>query len=235
LTMTGRRVVVADDDALLREGIASLLSGAGYEVVAEAADGPTLTERVRVTVPDVVITDIRMPPTQTWEGLDAARTIRAEFPDIAVLLLSAHIELDTAVEILESGDGVGYLLKSRIAKASELLEAVARVADGGSVIDPALVREVLGARRRTDRLAELTPREREVLESMAEGRSNSGIAAALWVTEGAVEKHVKHILAKLDLPLEGTAHRRVLAVLTFLEAGKPPAAPRSPSCRAPPC
>jgi DNA-binding NarL/FixJ family response regulator len=159
-----------------------------------------------------------MPPTQTWEGLDVAREIRAEFPNVAILLLSAHVEVDTAIDLLESGDGVGYLLKSRVAKASDLLEAVERVAEGGSVIDAALVREVLGARRRTDPLAELTPREREVLTLMAEGRSNSGIAGALWVSEGAVEKHVRHILAKLDLPIEGHDHRRVLAVLTFLEA-----------------
>jgi DNA-binding NarL/FixJ family response regulator len=216
--MTGRRVVVADDDALLREGIVSLLTGAGHDVVAQAGDAPTLREVVRETVPDVVIADIRMPPTQTWEGLDVAREIRAEFPNVAILLLSAHIEVDTAIDLLESGDGVGYLLKSRVAKASDLLEAVERVAEGGSVIDAALVREVLGARHRTDRLAELTPREREVLTLMAEGRSNSGIAGALWISDGAVEKHVRHILAKLDLPIEGHDHRRVLAVLTFLEA-----------------
>jgi DNA-binding NarL/FixJ family response regulator len=177
--MADRRVVVADDDALLREGIASLLNAAGHDV---------------------------------------AREIRAEFPQIAILLLSAHIEVDTAIELLEGGDGLGYLLKSRIAKATDLLDAVERVSDGGSVIDPALVREVLGARHRTDRLAELTPREREVLALMAEGRSNSGIAQLLWVTEGAVEKHVRHILSKLDLPGESHDHRRVLAVLTFLEA-----------------
>ena len=216
--MTGRRVVVADDDALLREGIVSLLTGAGHDVVAQADDAPTLRNAVRVTVPEVVIADIRMPPTQTWEGLDVAREIRAEFPQVAILLLSAHIEVDTAIDLLESGDGVGYLLKSRVAKASDLLDAVERVADGGSVIDAALVREVLGARHRTDRLAELTPREREVLTLMAEGQSNSGIAGALYITNGAVEKHVRHILAKLDLPVESHAHRRVLAVLTFLEA-----------------
>jgi DNA-binding NarL/FixJ family response regulator len=216
--MTGRRVVVADDDALLREGIVSLLSAAGHEVVAQAADAPTLRDAVRATAPEVVIADIRMPPTQTWEGLEVAREIRAEFPKVAILLLSAHIEVDTAIDLLESGDGIGYLLKSRVARAADLLEAVERVAEGGSVIDAALVREVLGVRHRTDRLAELTPREREVLTLMAEGRSNSGIAGALWVSEGAVEKHVKHILAKLDLPLENHDHRRVLAVLTFLEA-----------------
>jgi DNA-binding NarL/FixJ family response regulator len=216
--MANRRVVVADDDALLREGIVSMLTLAGHDVVAQAADGPTLRDAVRETVPDVVIADIRMPPTQTWEGLDVAREIRAEFPHIAILLLSAHVEVDTAIDLLESGDGIGYLLKSRVAKGSDLLDAVERVGDGGSVIDAALVREMFGARRRTDRLAELTPREREVLALMAEGRSNGGIAKELVITEGAVEKHVRHILAKLDLPSESYDHRRVLAVLTFLEA-----------------
>ncbi len=210
--------MVADDDALLREGIVSLLTAAGHDVVAQADDAATLRDAVRETVPEVVIADIRMPPTQTWEGLDVAREIRSEFPEIAILLLSAHVEVDTAIDLLESGDGIGYLLKSRVAKATDLLEAVERISDGGSVIDAALVREMLGARHRTDRLAELTPREREVLALMAEGRSNSGIAHTLWVTEGAVEKHVRHILAKLNLASESHDHRRVLAVLTFLEA-----------------
>jgi serine/threonine-protein kinase PknK len=216
--MADRRVVVADDDALLREGIASLLTDADYDVVAQADDAPTLRDAVHKNVPDVVITDIRMPPTQTWEGLDAAREIRAEFPQISILLLSAHVEVDTAIEVLESGDGIGYLLKSRIGKVSELLDAVQRISDGGTVIDTTLVREMLAARHKTDRLVGLTPREREVLALMAEGRSNSGIASALWVTEGAVEKHVRHILAKLELPGDSHDHRRVLAVLTFLEA-----------------
>ena len=176
---------MADDDALLREGIVSLLVGAGHDVVAEADDAPTLRDAVRLTTPDVVIADIRMPPTHTWEGLDVAREIRAQFPGVAILLLSAHIELDTAVDLLESGDAVGYLLKSRIAKAADLLDAIDRVAEGGSVIDPALVREVLGARHKSDRLSELTPREREVLTLMAEGRSvgspsRFASARALW-------------------------------------------------------
>jgi serine/threonine-protein kinase PknK len=216
--MVERRVVVADDDALLREGIVSLLTAAGHNVVAQADDAATLRQAVRSTVPDVVITDIRMPPTQTWEGLDVAREIRSEFPEIAILLLSAHVEVDTAIDLLQSGDGIGYLLKSRVAKASDLLEGVERICDGGSVIDAALVREMLGARHRTDRLADLTPREHEVLALMAEGRSNSGIARTLWISEGAVEKHVRHILAKLNLTSESRDHRRVLAVLTFLEA-----------------
>src|SRR5579862_5000437 len=200
--MVGRRVVVADDDALLREGIVSLLTSAGHQVVAQADDGATLMTAVHENIPDIVIADIRMPPTQTWEGLDAAREIRSDFPKIGILLLSAHVEVDTAIDLLQSGDGIGYLLKSRVAKAADLLEAVERISDGGSVIDAALVREMLGARHRTDRLAVLTPREREVLALMAEGRSNSGIANTLWVSDGAVEKHVKHILAKLNLASE---------------------------------
>jgi serine/threonine-protein kinase PknK len=169
-------------------------------------------------VPDVVVADIRMPPTQTWEGLDAARLIRSELPQVGILLLSAHTEVETAIDLIGSGDGIGYLLKSRVAKADDLLDAVERVAAGGSVIDPGLISEMLGARRRIDPLAELTPREREVLALMAEGRSNSGIAQSLWITEGAVEKHVKHILAKLDLSVESQDHRRVLAVLAYLDA-----------------
>ena len=174
--MVRRRVVVADDDALLREGIVSLLTAAGHEVVAQADDAGTLRDAVRETLPEVVIADIRMPPTQTWEGLDVAREIRSEHPEIAILLLSAHVEIDTAIDLLQSGDGIGYLLKSRVAKATDLLDAVDRISDGGSVIDAAVVREVLGARHRTDRLADLTPRERDVLALMAEGRApNSGI------------------------------------------------------------
>jgi DNA-binding NarL/FixJ family response regulator len=216
--MTPRRLVVGEDDALLREGIASLLTAAGHDVVAQAGDAPSLRDAVRATVPDIMISDIRMPPTQTWEGLDVAREIRAELPQIGILLLSAHTEVDTAIDLLQSGDGIGYLLKSRVSKAGDLLDAVDRVADGESVIDPGLIREMLGARRPSDPLGELTPREREVLALMAEGRSNRGIAQALWVTEGAVEKHVRHILAKLDLPSQSEDHRRVLAVLAFLES-----------------
>jgi serine/threonine-protein kinase PknK len=211
-------LVVGEDDALLREGIASLLTAAGHDVVAQAGDAPTLRDTVRATVPDIMISDIRMPPTQTWEGLDVAREIRSEFPQIGILLLSAHTEVDTAIDLLRSGDGIGYLLKSRVSKPGDLLDAVNRVADGESVIDPGLIREMLGARRPSDPLGELTPREREVLALMAEGRSNRGIAQALWVTEGAVEKHVRHILAKLDLPSQSQDHRRVLAVLAFLES-----------------
>jgi len=216
--MAGGRVVVADDDVLLREGIASLLSGAGYEVVGQAGDGQALNEQVRERAPDVVVTDIRMPPTHSTEGLESARTIRREFPAIGILLLSAYVEIEEAMDLLENGERIGYLLKSRVMNAADLVDALERIARGGSVVDPALVQELVVQRRRDDPLAELTPREREVLALMAEGRSNSGIASRLWITEGAVEKHVRSILAKLNLPTLEDDHRRVLAVLTFLEA-----------------
>jgi len=216
--MSAGRVVVADDDVLLREGIASLLRESGYDVVGQAGDATTLNDVVREQTPDLAIVDIRMPPTQTSEGLEAAREIRAEFPGVGILLLSAHVEIDTALDLLEAGDGIGYLLKSRVMKADDVLDALERIADGGSVVDPALVIELVAQRRRDDPLSELTPREREVLALMAEGRSNTGIATRLVVTEGAVEKHVRSIMAKLRLPPTGHAHRRVLAVLTYLEA-----------------
>jgi DNA-binding NarL/FixJ family response regulator len=216
--MAGGRVVVADDDVLLREGIASLLSGAGYEVVGQAGDAQALNEQVRERTPDVVVTDIRMPPTHSTEGLESARTIRREFPAIGILLLSAYVEIEEAMDLLENGERIGYLLKSRVMNAGDLVDALERIARGGSVVDPALVQELVVQRRRDDPLAELTPREREVLALMAEGRSNSGIAHRLWITEGAVEKHVRSILAKLNLPTLEDDHRRVLAVLTFLEA-----------------
>jgi serine/threonine-protein kinase PknK len=216
--MPGSRVVLADDDALLREGIASLLGGAGYDVVGQAGDGARLVELVRSKSPDLVIVDIRMPPTNTTEGLEAARAIRAEFPGVGILLLSAHVEVEIAMDLLNVGERVGYLLKSRVMKASELLDAIERVQEGGSVIGPALVQELFAARRRKDPLAELTPREREVLSLMAEGRSNAGIAHTLWVTESAVEKHVSSILMKLKLPATEDDHRRVLAVVTYLES-----------------
>jgi serine/threonine-protein kinase PknK len=216
--MAGGRVVVADDDILLREGIASLLSGAGYEVVGQAGDAQALNEQVRERAPDVVVTDIRMPPTHSTEGLESARTIRREFPAIGILLLSAYVEIEEAMDLLENGERIGYLLKSRVMNAGDLVDALERIARGGSVVDPALVQELVVQRRRDDPLAELTPREREVLALMAEGRSNSGIAHRLWITEGAVEKHVRSILAKLNLPTLEDDHRRVLAVLTFLEA-----------------
>lgn len=213
-----RRVILADDDVLLREGIASLLGGAGYEIVGQAGDALGLADLVRERRPSLVVIDIRMPPTHTVEGLDAARAIRTEFPHIGILLLSAHVEVETAMDLLEGGERIGYLLKSRVMDAADFVDAVERIARGGSVVDPALVQELLGARRRDDPLAELTPREREVIALMAEGRSNNGIAHRLYITEGAVEKHVHSILRKLDLPTTEDDHRRVLAVVTFLEA-----------------
>jgi serine/threonine-protein kinase PknK len=216
--MPGRRVVVAEDDVLLREGIASLLGEAGFDVVGRAGDAAAFQELVREQVPDLAVVDIRMPPTQTWEGLDAARAIRAEHPEIGILLLSAHVEIETAIDLLEGGRGIGYLLKSRILKVDDVVDALDRISAGGSVVDPALVQELVAQRRRNDPLADLTHREREVLSLMAEGHSNSGIAARLVVTEGAVEKHVRSILAKLRLPATQDSHRRVLAVLVFLAA-----------------
>lgn len=216
--MSAGRVILADDDVLLREGIASLLGNAGYEVVGQAGDASTLAELVRKHSPDLAVIDIRMPPSHTTEGLDAARAIRSELPQIGILLLSAHVEVETALDLLEEGQRIGYLLKSRVMRAADFLDAVERIASGGSVVDPSLVSALVGASRRDDPLAELTPREREVLALMAEGRSNNGIANRLYITEGAVEKHVRSILMKLHLPAAEDDHRRVLAVVTYLEA-----------------
>lgn len=216
--MTGLRVVVADDDVLLREGVVSLLVGSDLEVVASAGDAETLLEAVREHRPDIAVVDIRMPPTHTNEGLEAAAVIRRDHPETAVLMLSAHVDVDHALELLSSGSAIGYLLKSRVVAVEEFIDAVRRVADGAAVIDPVLVQELVGARRRDDPLGRLSPREREVLELMAEGRSNSGIAGELWVAEGTVEKHVRSIMTKLDLPDTSDGHRRVLAVIKFLEA-----------------
>jgi DNA-binding NarL/FixJ family response regulator len=216
--VAAERVILADDDVLLRAGIASLLDGAGYDVVGQVGDATGLSDLVRRQSPDLVVIDIRMPPTHTTEGLQAASAIRAEFPQIGILLLSAHVEVDTAMGLLEGGERIGYLLKSRVMDAADFIDAVERIARGGSVIDPALVHELVGARRRNDPLGDLTPREREVLALMAEGRSNNGIAHRLYITEGAVEKHVRSILMKLQLPTAEDDHRRVLAVVTFLEA-----------------
>jgi DNA-binding NarL/FixJ family response regulator len=214
----GARVALAEDDVLLREGVARLLDGAGYEVVGQAGDAKALDKVVREQAPDIAVIDIRMPPTYTEEGLGAARAIRAEFPGIGILLLSAHVDVETAMDLLKDGDGVGYLLKSRVKSVADFVEALERVRGGGCVVDPALVQELIAHQRRHDPLAELTPREREVLALMAEGRSNAGIAHRLWVTEGAVEKHVRSILMKLNLPATEDDHRRVLAVVTYLEA-----------------
>ena len=216
--MSGRRVVLADDDVLLREGLASLLERSGFEVVGQAGDGGGLLQLVRDTAPELVLVDIRMPPTHTVEGLDAAREIRSEFPETGILVLSAHIDVDHAMELLATGRGIGYLLKSRVTNVAEFIDTLERIANGGSVVDPALVQELVSARRRNDPLGVLSAREREVLALMAEGRSNAGIGRRLWVTEGTVEKHVRSILAKLSLPETDDDHRRVLAVVTFLEA-----------------
>jgi DNA-binding NarL/FixJ family response regulator len=216
--MARARVVVAEDDVLLREGLASLLERSGFEVAGQTDNGQELVELVRGEQPKLVLVDIRMPPTHTTEGLEAAQAIREEFPEIGILVLSAHVEVEQAMELLASGQGIGYLLKSRVTDVDEFLETIDRIAAGGSVVDPALVQELVTAQRAQDPLDVLTPREREVLALMAEGRSNAGIAKRLWVTEGTVEKHVHSILTKLRLPETGEDHRRVLAALTFLDS-----------------
>ncbi|WP_151478446.1 response regulator transcription factor [Streptomyces albicerus] len=212
------RVVLADDDVLLREGLASLCERLGYEVVGQAGDAGALLELVAEHVPDLVIVDIRMPPTHSTEGLKAARSIRERYPDLGILVLSAFVEVEDALELLASGRRIGYLLKSRVTAVDEFIEALDRIRRGGSVVDPSLVQELVSAQRRDDPLSFLSSREREVLELMAEGRSNAGIGRRLWVTEGTVEKHVRSILGKLRLPEAADDHRRVLAVLTFLES-----------------
>jgi serine/threonine-protein kinase PknK len=215
---TRRRVVVADDDVLLREGIAGLLERAGFEIAGQAGDASELLRVVRDQEPDLVIVDIRMPPRHETEGLDAARVIRRELPEVGILVLSAHAEVAEAMEILATGRSIGYVLKSRVTKVDDFIETVDRVIHGGSVVDPEIVQELVHARHRTDRLERLTQREREILGLMAEGLSNAGIAKRVWVTEGTVEKHVRNILSKLSLPETSDDHRRVLAVLTFLDS-----------------
>ena len=216
------RIALADDDVLLREGLARLLEGSGFDVVGQAGDAPELLELVRAQTPDVVIVDIRMPPDHETEGLEAARVIREEFPEAGILVLSAHVEVEEAMGLLAGGQRIGYLLKSRVTDVGEFVETVERVANGGSVVDPGLVQDLVAARRRDDPLEELTPREREVLGLMAEGRSNAGIARRLFVTEGTVEKHVHSILGKLRLSETDEDHRRVLAVIAFLDGRQPP-------------
>jgi len=212
------RVVVADDSTLLREGVVRLLEEAGLEVVGQAGDGEELLRKVRAHKPDVAVVDVRMPPTHTDEGLRAAREIRAELPEVSVLVLSQYVEVAYARELLaESAEGLGYLLKDRVTDIDAFADAVRRVGGGGSALDPEVVSQMLGRARRDDPLAELTPREREVLGLMAEGRSNAAIAAELVVTDRAIEKHVTSIFGKLDLPTGGEDHRRVLAVLRFLD------------------
>ena len=214
----GIRVALADDDVLLREGLASLLDRSGFDVVGQCGDAPSLVDLVRRELPDLVMVDIRMPPGHDVEGLEAARQIRGEFPDIAILVLSAHVEVEHAMDLLSEGQRTGYLLKSRVIDVDDFTETLRRLVRGGSAVDPALVAELFAARRLDDPLDVLSPREREVLALMAEGRSNSAIGQRLWVTEGTVEKHVRSILQKLRLEESDEVHRRVLAVLTFLGA-----------------
>jgi len=213
------RVVLAEDSVLLREGIARLLEDAGFEVVGQAGNADELMLKVRSYSPNVAIVDIRMPPTHTDEGLRAAREIREKHSATGVLVLSQYLETAYALELLsESAEGVGYLLKDRVADIDAFVDAVRRVGEGGSALDPAVVSQLVGRQRRDDPVAELTPREREVLELMAEGRSNQAIAESLVVTERAVEKHVTSIFGKLQLPASPDDHRRVLAVLTYLRS-----------------
>jgi serine/threonine-protein kinase PknK len=212
------RVVLADDDVLLREGLASLLERFHFEVVGQCGDPETLMELVRAQHPDLALVDIRMPPSHTTEGLDAAREIQRDFPETAILVLSAHVDVEHAMDLMASGRRSGYLLKSRVTDVDEFVGTIGRIVRGGSVVDPVVVQELVAARRVNDPLDEITSREREVLALMAEGRSNAGIAHTLFVTEGTVEKHVHSILGKLSLPETPDDHRRVLAVLAFLEA-----------------
>jgi DNA-binding NarL/FixJ family response regulator len=213
------RVIVADDSVLLREGIVRLLEEAGFDVVGRAGDGEELIRKAKAHKPDVAIIDIRMPPTHTDEGLRAARAIRDELPDTGVLVLSQYLEEDYALELLgDDAAGVGYLLKDSVSDLDRFSEAVRRVAEGGSALDPKVVSQMLGRRRVEGPLEELTPREREVLGLMAEGRTNQAIADTLVISERAVEKHVTSIFAKLNLPPTAEDHRRVLAVLAFLDS-----------------
>jgi DNA-binding NarL/FixJ family response regulator len=212
------RVVLADDAVLLREGTARLLEDAGFEIVGQAGDAEELMLKVRSYSPDVVITDIRMPPTHTDEGLRAAQEIRERHPETSVLVLSQYVEADYALELLSgSAEGVGYLLKDRVSDVEEFAAAVRRVGEGGSALDAAIVSRLVGRQRRDNPIDTLTPREREVLSLMAEGLSNAAIAARLFVTERAVEKHVTSIFSKLRLGADAESHRRVLAVLAFLQ------------------
>ena len=213
------RVVIAEDSVLLREGIARLLEESGFEVVGQAGDGEDLLRKVGAHKPDVAVVDVRMPPTHSDEGLRAAHRIRTEHPDTAVLVLSQYVEEAYALELLsESTESTGYLLKDRVSDVASFTDALRRVANGGSALDPEVVGLLLGRRRREDPLVGLSPREREVLGLMAEGRSNSAMAEALGVSDRAVEKHVTAIFSKLDLPRAVADHRRVLAVLTFLRS-----------------
>jgi DNA-binding NarL/FixJ family response regulator len=213
-----RRLTVADDDVLLREGLASLLERAGFDVVGQGGDSEELLALVREHRPELAIIDIRMPPSHTTEGLDAARLIREEVPETAIVVLSAHVDVEHAMDILGSGERIGYLLKSRVTNMDAFVETLDRIVNGASIIDPILVQELVASRHIDDPLDVLSPRERDVLALMAEGRSNGGIARALWVAEGTVEKHVHSILLKLRLPETDDDHRRVLAVVAYLDA-----------------
>ena len=213
------RLILADDAALIRRALAELLERADVQVVAQAGNAPSLLRAVEDHQPDVAIVDIRMPPTHTTEGIHAALQIRERFPAVGILLLSTHAQIDDAVELFSAtASSVGYLLKDSVSDLDELIDALTRISQGGTVFDAKLVTELLSRARRTDPLDALTPREREVVGLMAEGQSNAGIAKALWVTPGAVEKHIKHIFSKLGIPATPGTHRRVLAVITFLEA-----------------
>ncbi|MGH2658414.1 MAG: response regulator transcription factor [Actinomycetota bacterium] len=216
---TSLRLLLVEDSVLIREGVARVLTEAGFQIVGQAGDADDLLERVREATPDVVVTDIRMPPTHTTEGLVAAERIRTEFPNVGVLVLSQYVESRHAVRLLEqSPAGVGYLLKDRIADVEELADAVRRVARGGSVIDPEVVSQLLGRRRERDSVEELTSREREILGLMAEGRTNQAICERLYLSPKTVESHVAHILIKLGLEPAADDHRRVLAVLAYLRS-----------------
>ena len=212
------RVVLAEDNVLLREGVAGLLERAGFEVAGQAGDADDLIALVRTQRPDLVVVDIRMPPGHSTEGLGAALTIRKEFPEIGIVVLSAFVHAEHAVELLSSGQGIGYLLKDRVEDVTEFVQSLQRVADGGMVIDPTLVQDLVRTRQGHDPFGALSAREREVLALMAEGRSNAGIARQIWVAESTVEKHVHSILGKLDLPESADDHRRVLAVLAYLSS-----------------
>jgi DNA-binding NarL/FixJ family response regulator len=213
------KTVIAEDSVLLREGIVRLLTDAGFEVVAAVGDGPGLVAAVEQHRPQISIVDVRMPPSFRDEGLRAAIEARQRVPESAVLVLSQYVEERYASELLEGGaDGVGYLLKDRVADVGDFLRAVRQVAEGGTVLDPEVVTQLMARRRRGNLLEELTPREHEVLALMAEGRSNSSIAESLSVSDGAVEKHVSNIFSKLGLPPADATHRRVLAVLTYLRS-----------------
>jgi DNA-binding NarL/FixJ family response regulator len=220
------RIVIAEDSVLLREGLTRLLSEAGHEVLAAVGDAPALMSAVRDGAPDLAVIDVRLPPGQTDEGLRASLDLRRSHPALALLILSQYVEETYATQLLsQTTEKIGYLLKQRVARVSEFLDAVQRVGAGGTALDPEVVAQLLARRRPTGRFGELTPREQEVLALMAEGHSNAAMADRLVITEGAVEKHISNVFAKLGLHDSGGQHRRVVAVLTYL--GRKPATPRA--------